>query len=167
MRGVSDRARLQFSFCGSVLVKNKKQKKTTTLNAPRWTEKPLLTEFQNTFGTIVFFFFVFFSLPPVCIQAASSHAAVSMAISICVRNSLTLSRRSCMQKSHVEYRAAKKKGCYGAIFDRMLLFMKRYTFEMRGSESIFGFSVVMHGVSALSGQQGIWHEVLTFELKQS
>lgn len=28
--------------------------------------------------------------PPVCIQAASSHAAVSMAISICVRNSLTL-----------------------------------------------------------------------------
>lgn len=39
---------------------------------------------------------LFFFFPPVCIQAASSHAAVSMAISICVRNSLTLSRRSSM-----------------------------------------------------------------------
>lgn len=38
--------------------------------------------------------FFFLSPPPVCIQAASSHAAVSMAISICVRNSLTLSCRS-------------------------------------------------------------------------
>lgn len=58
------------------------------LNAAIRIRKPLLAEFQNTFGTIVFFPL------PMCIQAASSHAAVSMAISICVRNSLTLSHRN-------------------------------------------------------------------------
>lgn len=68
-----------------IIIKNQK-----SLNAVVCTGKPLFAEFQNTFGTTVFFF------PPVCIQAASSHAAVSMAISICVRNSLTLSRRSSM-----------------------------------------------------------------------
>lgn len=45
----------------------------------------------------------FFSSCVYRIQAASSHAAVSMAIYICERNSLTLSRRGSAQKSHVEY----------------------------------------------------------------
>lgn len=115
---------------------------------------------------LLFFFFPF--SPPVCIQAASSHAAVSMAISICVRNSLTLSHRSFHAEIPRRIQIGAERGDTTPLFfDKMQLFLK--------SSRIFGACRRKRSLRwcwqplflCHEGDCGLLHRALTFELKKN